>query len=93
MDNYNEDNNNEKAEDSSVDIKEIADTKGKTSYLQLSKLQNSINECSLKNIINNVNTRSEDDLDNMIKSSYHYRHYQANVAQVRLLRAILETQK
>ncbi len=38
MNNYNEDNNNEKAEDSSVDIKEIADTKGKTSYLQLSKL-------------------------------------------------------
>lgn len=58
MNNYNEDNNNEKTEDSSVDIKEIADTKGKSSYLQLSKLQNSINECSLKNIINNVNNKN-----------------------------------
>ena len=47
----------------------------------------------LKNIINNVTPRSEDDLDNMIKSSYHYRHYQANIAQARLLRAILGTKK
>ena len=35
MNNYNEDNNNEKTEDSSVDIKEIADTKGKSFNYQL----------------------------------------------------------
>ena len=58
MNNYNEDNNNEKAKDLFVGIKEIADTKGKPSYLQLSKLQNSISECSIKNIINNVNNKN-----------------------------------
>ena len=48
MNDYNEDNNNVETEDLSVCIKEIADTKGKTSYLQLSKLQNSVSECSQK---------------------------------------------
>lgn len=48
MNDYNEYNNNVETEDLSVCIKEIADTKGKTSYLQLSKLQNSVSECSQK---------------------------------------------
>ena len=48
---------------------------------------------TLKNIINNVTPRSEDSLDNMIKSSYHYRHYQASIAQAKLLKAILGTKK
>lgn len=45
---------------------------------------------TLKNIINNVTPRSEEDLDIMIRSSYHY---QAKIAQARLLRAIFETKK
>ena len=44
-----------------------------------------IPEETLKNIINNVTPRSEEDLDNMLNSSYHH---EPITPQERLLRAI-----
>lgn len=59
--------------------------------VEISKIKrlgnNRINAETLKNIINSVTPRSEEELTTIIKSSYHY---QESIKEIRLLRAILE---